>query len=101
MSLLWNSVLCSLILILCLARLFSFAYDFLFTKQVISVDVLYNYLESFAKVPWPDLRYIFGEIMYGGHISDDWDRRLCSSYLEVYMREDMLEGAFELAYVWW
>ncbi len=32
-----------------------------------------------------------------GHISDDWDRRLCSSYLEVYIREDMMEGAFELA----
>ena len=35
--------------------------------------------------------------MYGGHISDDWDRRLCSSYLDVYLQEEMLEGAFELA----
>ena len=24
------------------------------------------------EVPWPDLRYIFGEIMYGGHITDTW-----------------------------
>jgi dynein heavy chain len=59
--------------------------------------VLYNYLETFVKVPWTDLRYIFGEIMYGGHISDDWDRRLCSSYLEVYVRPEMLESGFELA----
>lgn len=35
--------------------------------------------------------------MYGGHISDDWDRRLCSAYLDVYLREEMLEGNFELA----
>lgn len=41
----------------------------------ISVSVLYNYLEANAKVPWEDLRYLFGEIMYGGHITDDWDRK--------------------------
>jgi dynein heavy chain len=72
-------------------------YPFSTGDLVISVDVLYNYLETFVKVPWTDLRYIFGEIMYGGHISDDWDRRLCSAYLEVYMRPEMLEGQFELA----
>ncbi|KAJ1562568.1 Dynein heavy chain 9, axonemal [Cladochytrium tenue] len=72
-------------------------YPFSTGDLTISVDVLFNYLESFAKVPWPDLRYIFGEIMYGGHISDDWDRRLCSAYLDVYLREEMLEGNFELA----
>ena len=30
-------------------------------------------------------RYLTGEIMYGGHITDDWDRRLCKAYLEEYM----------------
>ncbi|KAJ3220317.1 hypothetical protein HK099_004389 [Clydaea vesicula] len=72
-------------------------YPFSTGDLTISVDVLYNYLETFSKVPWVDLRYIFGEIMYGGHISDDWDRRLCSAYLDVYLREEMLEGNFELA----
>ncbi|KAI9209879.1 dynein heavy chain and region D6 of dynein motor-domain-containing protein, partial [Polychytrium aggregatum] len=72
-------------------------YPFSTGDLTISVDVLYNYLESFPKVPWPDLRYIFGEIMYGGHISDDWDRRLCTAYLDVYLHEEMLEGNFELA----
>ena len=32
------------------------------------------------QVPWDDLRYIFGEIMYGGHIVEDWDRRLANRY---------------------
>ncbi|KAJ1516905.1 hypothetical protein HMI54_007793 [Coelomomyces lativittatus] len=73
------------------------SYPFSTGDLTISVDVLYNYLESFAKVPWTDLRYMFGEIMYGGHISDDWDRRLCVSYLEFYVREDLLESGFELA----
>lgn len=72
-------------------------YPFSTGDLTISVDVLYNYLETFPKVPWVDLRYIFGEIMYGGHISDDWDRRLCSAYLDVYLREEMTDGNFELA----
>lgn len=42
------------------------------------------------KVPWEDLRYLFGEIMYGGHISDDWDRRLCRTYLEEYMQTNQV-----------
>jgi dynein heavy chain len=58
-----------------------------------SASVLYNYLEnsSSGKVPWEDLRYIFGEIMYGGHIVDDWDRKLCKTYLEFYMKDDLLD----------
>eukprot|EP00891_Asterochloris_glomerata_P002883 jgi/Astpho2/2883/Aster-01037 len=54
-----------------------------------------NYLENNVKVPWDDLRYIFGEIMYGGHIVEDWDRRLCSAYLAKYFQEPLLEG-FEM-----
>ncbi|XP_066570660.1 dynein axonemal heavy chain 11 [Amia ocellicauda] len=68
------------------------SYPFNTGDLTISVNVLYNYLEANTKVPWEDLCYLFGEIMYGGHITDDWDRRLCRSYLEEYMRPSMLEG---------
>lgn len=54
--------------------------------------VLNNYLTlNPGKVPWDDLRYIFGEIMYGGHITDDRDRRFCSTFLENLMNESLLE----------
>jgi len=58
-----------------------------------SAQVLYNYLEgsSSVKIPWDDLRYIFGEIMYGGHIVDDWDRRMCEKYLLYFMRDELLD----------
>ncbi|KAB1266022.1 Dynein heavy chain 17; axonemal [Camelus dromedarius] len=52
---------------------------------------------TLPKVPWDDLRYLFGEIMYGGHITDDWDRRLCRTYLAEYVRAEMLEGEILLA----
>ena len=51
-----------------------------------------NYLENNSKVPWEDLQYIFGEIMYGGHIVEDWDRRLASAYLAFYFNDALLEG---------
>ena len=78
-----------------------------------STNVLYNYLDANNRVPWEDLRYLFGEIMYGGHITDDWDRRLCKVgrtsttavltsltvkvYLEEYMHPDQLDGEMLLA----
>jgi dynein heavy chain len=42
------------------------------------------------------LRYLFGEIMYGGHITDFWDRRTCETYLAVTFHEGLLNSA-ELA----
>jgi len=61
-----------------------------------SSTVLNNYMEQNAasgKIPWDDLRYIFGEIMYGGHIVDNFDRRFCSAFLEILMQDQLLDEA--------
>uniref|UniRef100_A0A8C5P182 Dynein, axonemal, heavy chain 9 n=1 Tax=Jaculus jaculus TaxID=51337 RepID=A0A8C5P182_JACJA len=73
------------------------SYPFNTGDLTISVNVLYNFLEANTKVPYDDLRYLFGEIMYGGHITDDWDRRLCRTYLEEFIKPEMLEGELYLA----
>uniref|UniRef100_A0A8C3EY43 Dynein axonemal heavy chain 9 n=1 Tax=Corvus moneduloides TaxID=1196302 RepID=A0A8C3EY43_CORMO len=73
------------------------SYPFSTGDLTISVNVLYNYLEASSKVPYDDLRYLVGEIMYGGHITDDWDRRLCKTYLEEFIKPEMLEGELCLA----
>ncbi|XP_034563350.1 dynein heavy chain 9, axonemal [Notolabrus celidotus] len=73
------------------------SYPFNTGDLTISINVLYNYLEANPKVPFDDLRYLFGEIMYGGHITDDWDRRLCRAYLEEFIKPDMMEGELHLA----
>eukprot|EP00931_Biecheleriopsis_adriatica_P017411 TRINITY_DN1250_c0_g1_i8.p1 TRINITY_DN1250_c0_g1~~TRINITY_DN1250_c0_g1_i8.p1 ORF type:complete len:2173 (-),score=601.12 TRINITY_DN1250_c0_g1_i8:164-6553(-) len=58
--------------------------------------VLKNYLNNAEKlgtdVPWADLRYLFGEIMYGGHITDPWDRRVNNTYLAVLITPELLVG---------
>ncbi|XP_033702631.1 dynein axonemal heavy chain 9 [Tursiops truncatus] len=73
------------------------SYPFNTGDLTISVNVLYNFLEANVKVPYDDLRYLFGEIMYGGHITDEWDRRLCRTYLEEFIKPEMLEGELSLA----
>ena len=56
------------------------------------LEVTANYIEDRSKVPWEDLRYVFGEIMYGGHIIDDWDRVLCMAYLNSWLDSECLDN---------
>jgi dynein heavy chain len=56
--------------------------------------VLNNYLDGPAasgKIPWDDLKYIFGEIMYGGHIVNSWDRIMCAAMLNSLMTDGLLD----------
>ena len=64
-------------------------YSFNTGDLTICANVLQAYLEANPVVPWDDLRYIFGEIMYGGHITDAWDRRTCNSYLSVLVNHQL------------
>lgn len=72
------------------------AYSFNTGDLTICGDVLHSYLNSNPTVPWDDLRYVFGEIMYGGHITDPWDRRTNNTYLQVMLEPRIFEG-MELA----
>ncbi|KAH8062045.1 hypothetical protein JL721_8764 [Aureococcus anophagefferens] len=65
-------------------------YGFNMGDLTICADVLQTYLDDNGRVPWDDLRYIFGEIMYGGHITDFWDRRTNNTYLEVSFTPSLL-----------
>ncbi len=67
-------------------------YNFNDGDLTICGDVLHNYLTKYEKVPYDDLRYIYGEIMYGGHITDNWDRRTNNTYLKVLIRPEILTG---------
>lgn len=71
-------------------------YSFNTGDLIICSNVLRSYLDANPVVPWDDLRYIFGEIMYGGHITDPWDRRTCNTYLKLYQDPKLFDG-MELA----
>ena len=67
-------------------------YSFNVGDLIICSNVLVSYLNNNDTTPWDDLRYIFGEIMYGGHITDAWDRRTCNTYLKVYQDPGLFAG---------
>jgi len=72
-------------------------YSFNMGDLRICSNVLTDYLDNNPITPYEDLRYIFGEIMYGGHITDAWDRRTCNTYLDVIMHEGLFNKSI-LAY---
>eukprot|EP00306_Pavlova_sp_CCMP459_P002806 CAMPEP_0185179034 /NCGR_PEP_ID=MMETSP1139-20130426/31803_1 /TAXON_ID=298111 /ORGANISM="Pavlova sp., Strain CCMP459" /LENGTH=3023 /DNA_ID=CAMNT_0027744869 /DNA_START=1 /DNA_END=9072 /DNA_ORIENTATION=+ len=78
---------------------FSRNYPFNNGDITVCADVLHNYVEGRDNLPWEDLKYIWGEIMYGGHITDSWDRRCMSAYLEVLLVDELVDekSDFELA----
>ncbi|NXI41699.1 DYH17 protein, partial [Galbula dea] len=73
------------------------SYSFSSSDLTMSANVLCNYLEANPKVPWDGLRYLFSEVIYGGHITDSWDQRLCRTYLSEYLHPEMPEGKLFLA----
>lgn len=69
---------------------FNMIYPFATGDLLASSIVLNNYMENApSKVPWQDLRYLFGEIMYGGHIVNDNDRLMANTYLQFFLKDDL------------
>eukprot|EP00898_Chlorokybus_atmophyticus_P006649 jgi/Chlat1/6986/Chrsp56S00523 len=73
-------------------------YDFNETDFRISMALIGTYLtKAFDNkddvIPWSTLRYLIGEAMYGGRVSDSFDRRILTTYLDEYLGVDYMVPA--------
>ena len=72
------------------------AYDFNESDFRISFRLLGLYLKKAydnkdEMIPWASLRYLIGEAMYGGRVTDDLDRRVLVTYLDEYMGDFLFD----------
>lgn len=73
-------------------------YEFNDSDLETSRIMLKNFLdEDKEEIPWDAMRYVTGQINYGGRVTDDWDRVLLMSTLRKFYVPDILEGPFKFS----
>uniref|UniRef100_A0A7S4D2X3 Dynein-1, subspecies f n=1 Tax=Eutreptiella gymnastica TaxID=73025 RepID=A0A7S4D2X3_9EUGL len=70
-------------------------YDYNETDFVASRELANTYLtkafNNDGPIPWASLRYLVGQCMYGGRVTDSMDRRVVVTYLEEYMGDFLFD----------
>jgi len=78
-------------------------YDFNESDLNISRRLLALYLEKAHEdndefLPWGSLKYLIGDAMYGGRVSDNLDRRVLKTYLEEYMGDFLFDDCQKFSF---
>ena len=70
---------------------FNSYYQFNNSDLETSLNSLKTILEAFPYVAWDALKYLTGQINYGGRITDEWDRRCLLSILNKFCNEESIQ----------
>jgi len=71
-------------------------YDFNESDYTVSRRLACLYLkkafeEGDEMIPWGSIKYLIGDAMYGGRVSDNWDRRILVNYCEEYFGDFLFD----------
>jgi dynein heavy chain len=65
--------------------------DFNVSSMLISMYLRKAFDNHDEILPWGSLRYLVGEAMYGGRVTDRFDRRVLNTYLDEYMGDFLFD----------
>eukprot|EP00026_Physarum_polycephalum_P004321 Phypoly_transcript_04339.p1 GENE.Phypoly_transcript_04339~~Phypoly_transcript_04339.p1 ORF type:complete len:714 (+),score=117.94 Phypoly_transcript_04339:77-2143(+) len=72
-------------------------YEFNESDLQVSTEILQMLLSDYSTIPWDALRYLTGEISYGGRVTDEWDRRCLKSVLNNFYTQAMLDDTYKIS----
>ncbi|XP_068841823.1 dynein axonemal heavy chain 14-like [Capricornis sumatraensis] len=73
------------------------AHAFSSSNLEVAIKVLENFLSAQSSIPWQTLRYLIGEVVYGGWVTDTWDRRCLNTLLYKFCNPEVLKDDFSFS----
>uniref|UniRef100_A0A3Q3B280 Dynein axonemal heavy chain 10 n=1 Tax=Kryptolebias marmoratus TaxID=37003 RepID=A0A3Q3B280_KRYMA len=59
--------------------------DFFVCMEILDIYLTKAYNQGDSNIPWETLKYLIGEVMYGGRAIDSFDRRILTVYMDEYL----------------
>lgn len=74
-------------------------YEFNSADWLASCMFMQNHLDALdpkkGQVSWSTVRYMLGEVQYGGRVTDDYDKKLLNTFATVWFTDDLFTNEFE------